>query len=290
MQDLIDLLSGFYVYTERGFVRMPGLNWYRKNHHIRRNQLLSISDMKPYNLEMENVLLNKQREILRKRERTLFIRERTKQKFDKYLDNILDNMFKPRVLVENQMEAADAHGFGNLDQEQSGNVLLTQAHGESVAVTGSSINVDGLSCEDTIGTYKEMSERWLNIQKITWKKSDVSQTKLLNTVLPRDYVRDHSSTINVAPFKYHAYWKGDMEIRVQLNSNKFQVGQLQVAWYYGGDRDESFSSRLSKYGISQMYHGLLDAGSSNEVSLFIPYRYHSPMINIIKTKSRGDEC
>ncbi len=33
---------------------------------------------------------------------------------------------------------------------------------------------------------------------------------------------------NTIPFKVHAYWRGDMEVRVQINSNKFQVGQLQA--------------------------------------------------------------
>nr|WMV69900.1 MAG: polyprotein [Deformed wing virus] len=99
--------------------------------------------------------------------------------------------------------------------------------------------------------------------------------KIVRPVCSRSPICDVPNTI---PFKVHAYWRGDMEVRVQINSNKFQVGQLQATWYYSDHENLNISSKRSVYGFSQMDHALISASASNEAKLVIPYKHVYPFL------------
>ncbi|APG78467.1 hypothetical protein [Hubei picorna-like virus 12] len=76
------------------------------------------------------------------------------------------------------------------------------------------------------------------------------------------------------PFERFTFWKGDVEIMVQINGNPFQQGLLYVYFYplsTNGDR-------LPRVNWPATLHATLQPGTHNSAVLRIPYRFPSPMM------------
>ncbi len=184
-----------------------------------------------------------------------------------------------------------SHGEVGLSTSEKSNVILTESRIESEEQTAPVENVSwtNLCTSDVIVDYNKLVDRWIQIDTFDWSKS-VTQGSLLKTYeLPLDLVLKEPTTpcrmANTVPFTIHRYWKGDLEVKIQVNSNKFQIGQLQVSWLYVPDFDSQISSRLNIHNLSQANHVLVNASSSNEASLTIPFKYYLPYLH---TKPRGD--
>lgn len=182
----------------------------------------------------------------------------------------------------------DAHGVDNLTENNAGNVILTESRQESSDITSEpQAQWHDFVSSDIKGGYTSMVDRWLNIHEFTWQTNQAQNYLLAELDLPEFVLssKNVQNTPNVMPFLVHRYWRGDMEIKVQLNSNKFQMGQLQVGWFYEPDLDDKFSLRKHACTISQTSHVLISAGNSNEASLYIPFKNHLAMMS---TKTRSD--
>lgn len=190
------------------------------------------------------------------------------------------------VLKRNQRTATpqadfdDAHGTGTVSVDASQNVAITTARDTSGEVLPRIPTWVEMSSEDVIGRFPELMDRWLPIGVTTWTISQGLGANIATYELPRDAIRAtaNADVINYIPFYSHQYWRGDMHIRVELNANKFMVGQVQIAFYYGMAYDANGELHKNIYSLSQCQHGILDAGGSNSVELVIPFRHHSAMV------------
>ncbi|QNI22011.1 polyprotein [Langfang leafhopper iflavirus] len=181
----------------------------------------------------------------------------------------------------------DEHGDGDISVVQTSNVIVTEQHAASVASEVPQPSNIGLVSGDIVNTFPTLSNRPYIIAVKTWATSDETDKELFSASLPRDFVKVAKDSPNVAPFKIHRYMRGDIVVRVQLNANKFMAGQLQIAWFYQPDLDAHFEQlRTNCFSSSQTLHTLLNAGTSNEAILRIPYRYYK---SLLETSQREDK-
>nr|QHD64830.1 RdRp [Erysiphe necator associated picorna-like virus 1] len=206
----------------------------------------------------------------------------------KYFANIAEQM--PAIIYRNcarviaQADNEDAHGSTFVNDATAGNTIVTAGKDASRAGGVRIGRWKNYVSEDVNGSYQTMTDRYIPWKTFAWSNAHARDTELLSVDLPVGIVSDTRMEGQplLQPFRVNSYWHGDMEIRVQCNANKFQVGQLQVAWYYGAFYDASMDQRANIYNLSQCMHGIIDAASCNEVVLRIPYRSHLPMLPINK--------
>lgn len=190
-----------------------------------------------------------------------------------------------------EMDTAGAHGEDNLNQNQASNVVLTESREESRECTS----------EFQVQTWKDMCssefapnyalnvDRWILIDTFEWNTSQTQSALLQKYQLPYQMVKKENITPcrmpNTLPFTIHRYWRGDLEVKIHINANKFQIGSLQCSWYYSPDFDAKIGERMNIWTQSQTHHTIINAATSNEVSMIIPYKYHLPYLH---TKPRDD--
>nr|QKN88953.1 MAG: hypothetical protein [Picornavirales sp.] len=198
-------------------------------------------------------------------------------------------------VIEFEMEEPSAHGSEQVVQNQASNVILTSTQEESLATTMQPQQQTWTEfCSSEIRTdYNNLVNRWIQIDTFEWSKdsprSISSDTILRRYILPKQLVLkvndDLCNIPNSFPFRIHRYWRGDLEIKIHINSNKFQTGSLQCAWLYNPTIDVNSQLRENVYTLSQTNHVIVNASSSNEATLCVPFKYHLPLL---ATKPRGD--
>nr|QZZ63373.1 hypothetical protein [Leuven Picorna-like virus 10] len=130
-----------------------------------------------------------------------------------------------------------------------------------------------------------MTDRSAILDQFTWYDSDRGVKKSYQ--LPKHFITKFPGVANNVFFQNYAYWNGDMEIEVVVNSTPFQTGQLQVSFYYGNTFEYNYSRRNNVYSKSQQPHCLIMAGKSNSIGkLTIPFRYYKPRMG---TSKRPDD-
>lgn len=199
-----------------------------------------------------------------------------------------------RPIVHPEMETGDAHGKGEVKDETSQNVVL-QTHAIDSATTPPILNTISMrqwAGDDVETDYSALYNRWSCVRTVQWSGTVVQGKSLVACDLPYDLFSSEDkkndcglNTPAHAPFELYRYWHGDMDIRIQVNGNKFQQGQLQCSWFYLPSIDSQFSLRDNIYSCSYTDHCLIDAAESNDAILHIPYRSFRPRL---PTKYRKD--
>lgn len=183
----------------------------------------------------------------------------------------------------------DAHGATVPSKDVAGNVAIVNQQGDSTEVTSDhSYNLQEMCTSDNIAAYDNMVDRWIKHDTYRWLVDKTQDTEVWDILCPFDLITRFDSMAdipNTVPFNVHRYWSGDMTLKFIINSNRFQIGQLQIAWWYEPDLDAKFEVRNNVWCASQTHHVLLDAGSSNEAQLTIPFKFHLPYVT---TKKRSD--
>lgn len=163
---------------------------------------------------------------------------------------------------------------------QHSNIVVTEQHGASMASETSTGPAASLVCSDIVDSYTSLVNRELVYKTVAWDTKHKVGEALLEADLPRDFVLSIKGTPNAVPFEFNRYMRGDIIVRVQVNTNPFMIGSLQVAWFYQAECDENFSSRKNIASYSQTLHALVSAGTSNEAILRIPYKNFKPLVEI----------
>nr|UDL13970.1 MAG: polyprotein [Xiangshan picorna-like virus 4] len=192
------------------------------------------------------------------------------------------------VLARPEGDSPTIHGEGEVSVDKESNVVLTtQRPSSSTTTSYPSVRWSRWTSNDVVDDYKTITNRWYPVKEFEWTKDDAFDKQLVRITLPSQilaYAQQEQSDIcnvpNTIPFKVHTYWRGDMEIKIQINSNKFQVGQLMAAFYYMDSNNAKITTKRSVYGFSQMDHVLISASASNEAILKIPYRHIYPFLPI----------
>ncbi|APG76666.1 hypothetical protein [Hubei picorna-like virus 29] len=185
-----------------------------------------------------------------------------------------------------QMGDEDEHGAGTTTVTQVSNVVVTEQHGASVAAEPVARSLISYVSGDLVNRYDELVSRPYVYKVGSWTSAHGFNKELEAIRLPIDFVKSIAGSPNSVPFTVHRYCRSDMVVRVQLNANKFMMGQLQMAWYYQDSVDLHFSKRNNVASNSQTLHCLINAGTSNEGVLRIPYRYFKPMMEVGKREDK----
>ncbi|APG77971.1 hypothetical protein [Hubei picorna-like virus 28] len=204
-------------------------------------------------------------------------------KFDANNEVLEEIPLRTYRVVEQQME--EPHGE-NEQVLRASNVVIGETQVESVADEGLPVVswVSMSSNEAFDSGFDRVLDRFTFIDSIQWHMSDVHPQGMMlaDMSFPQHAIdkmcqQNRGNVPFCVPFNIYRYWHGDMEIKLQINSNKFQTGRLQVSWYYydtkvANDRDNMWI-------CSQLPHCIINAGSSNESTLVIPYKHWKPLLS-----------
>nr|QXV86370.1 polyprotein [Iflaviridae sp.] len=195
-------------------------------------------------------------------------------------------IFQPDVYPE----SAESTVIGEevINVEKASNVTLTTARESSITQTSApSIKWSKFVSNDVVDDYATITDRWYTLGSFTWDNTQ-RQSQIIyrigdrTPILPLDIVYNGMEVPcdmpNLIPFKVHTYWRGDIEIKIQVNSNKFQIGQLMAAFYYQSDLNENIYDKMNIFSMSQMDHVVIQASASNEATLYVPYASMYPML------------
>lgn len=206
-----------------------------------------------------------------------------------YLKYLIYYKFKIRQFpIYPQM---DAHGEeGSIPVEKKLNTVIATQRDDSVGISKQIIYPEwqSLVTSDHFSSYPTSTNRWTKYKTVAWSNNKITPKD--NICIPSDLLVELVNTPLFIPFRNNRYWKGDFEFKFVLNSNKFQQGSLQISFMYCSDLEQGFNSyRNNIYSASQTNHCILNAGSSNEGTLVIPFKYFNPVITT-NPKENVDYC
>lgn len=153
------------------------------------------------------------------------------------------------------------------------NVVITETQRDDfqAATSGTEdVKLHNLSTSEDQPSYVHLTDRFTFWKTYTWKDSDLT---LKSYVLPIDFINSLGKRCDMpifVPFHMHQYWRGDIEVKMVVNSNKFQSGLLMVSWLYGGHWMANKRDTLAE--CFQQPHVLINAGACNSGTLYIPYQ------------------
>jgi len=138
-----------------------------------------------------------------------------------------------------------------------------------------------MSAGSIISNFEDLTERWLQIDNFRLVRETGETVYPWRTLeLPKDILK-YSKKPNVLPFKqYKIMTPIEMEIKVKVNSNKFNQGRLCISYLNDGaqmqvgdlsEGNNSYLSFRSIYQAIQRDHVMLDLNESNEATLKIPF-------------------
>uniref|UniRef100_F1KPM0 Genome polyprotein n=1 Tax=Ascaris suum TaxID=6253 RepID=F1KPM0_ASCSU len=134
---------------------------------------------------------------------------------------------------------------------------------------------DQLSLEQCAASY---------IQKVSfeWKTGHASGDVIYTCSVPFGLLAQGTQdSVQNMPFERFTYWKGDVEIMIQINGNPFQQGLLYVYFYPLSHSGQ----RLPRISWPSVLHVTLQPGAMNSAVLRVPYRFPSPVMIIQKSTS-----
>ncbi|APG77956.1 hypothetical protein [Hubei coleoptera virus 1] len=194
------------------------------------------------------------------------------------------------TLAMPEMES-DSHGEGTVTSIKHSNVILTENREGSEEITASfqSRTWTDLCSSEEIQNYSQNVDRWILIDTFSWSTGYMQDHMMASYQLPYQMIKSEPVTPcrmpNTLPFTIHRYWRGDLEVKIHINANKFQIGSLQASWLYSPDFDTNIAQRRNIWSLSQAPHIIINSATSNEATMIIPYKYYLPYIH---TKPRGD--
>lgn len=173
---------------------------------------------------------------------------------------------------------------------QSSNVILSETQQESEDLASNKFIPlwHNFASSEFSPQFTDMCDRFIPWTHFVWTTNDLENQSIVDGVLPLSFLNSHGKvycdTVNFIPFNVHAYWRGDIEIKVHVNSNMFQSGQLIGSWLYAADSFASSANKIAGPRYSniaqhvQKPHIIVSAGASNEATLYIPYRHVTPFL------------
>lgn len=164
----------------------------------------------------------------------------------------------------------------------AGNVVLTESNPASSTLAAKpaiELKWDKMCSSELPTDYRYLTDRWTLVKTGAWTSTSVKGAELTDFAmsLPLD-IRNLGAVGTTplrAPFDVFAYYRTDIEIKIHVNSNKFQMGQLQFSFQYM-DHLRPASSFNNIYLRSQLPNVIINAGASNEATIYIPYKNISP--------------
>nr|WPR16416.1 MAG: polyprotein [Avian associated picorna-like virus 38] len=189
---------------------------------------------------------------------------------------------KRPIYVDPQM---DKEGEGSLSVKCSQDVTTIEQREEDVErgpiFPERSWNM--LTTTEADKSDERFANREILLKTFNWNIGDTLHKNLLKINCPRDVISSLKRNPIALLFKQHRYWTGHMEFSLQINANRVMLGALMMSWYYCAEQDSySFVSSDNVFSISQRYHSVCIAGSSNPMVLSVPYAFIYPYMSTVK--------
>lgn len=208
------------------------------------------------------------------------------------ISNSLEIPLEPLKLCSFGSPQMEGRTGEELSEIVSSNVVLTEENPGSSSIAASnrfSFDWHQLCSTETDTSYDYLLNRWTYFKSFTWNINQEVSTEITECKLdmPYDFVNSTDDKGNMpmfVPFKIFKYAKHDIEFKFHVNSNKFQVGQLQFSWQYMEKYDGNPLDNI--YSRSQLPHVLINAGASNEATIIIPFKFMQPYMRT--TQKLGD--
>nr|QNS17457.1 RNA-dependent RNA polymerase [Serbia picorna-like virus 2] len=185
--------------------------------------------------------------------------------------------------VENQMDKESPHGdCDDLDVVKQQNTMLT-THAESSTAEPIPIERDlweSLCSSQNVQEYTQLMSRYQRYRTYSWSQSKRNGEEIATINLFKDLIDEFKDSPSCMLFKLYAYFKSDLEIRIQCNSNRFMNGSLMGYVYYGYAMDLNAKDRDNIYSASQLSHCIIDAANSPDGAIIIPYKHYKPLMAI----------
>jgi hypothetical protein len=128
----------------------------------------------------------------------------------------------------------------------------------------------------------DMTKRRTYITSHTWAVSNSRGTILYEAVVPQDLL---TAGLQTAPFERFLYWNGSLRVYIQLNGTRFHTGRLQAFYVPMTSKLPIEQTQGSSFASAQCCQCVfLDAATSNEACLIIPYAHIYSFLNVTKTE------
>ncbi|APG78629.1 hypothetical protein [Wuhan coneheads virus 1] len=199
-----------------------------------------------------------------------------------YVDWLFSSKMSSYELPRPQMENEGFLQSNTLVVDKKSNVVIQE---ESITEKGTphkiSEQFSSLSVSKQSINYNTFTDRWLFLDSISWEKGKARDSILGKSYeLPYDALQSFKSSPNYAIIMNNRFFRFNMKVKFILNSSPFQIGCAVADWRYG------FSGYYDTvYNALQRNHVKLNAGSSNNAELFIPYHHFNSYLS-----NKSKEC
>lgn len=138
--------------------------------------------------------------------------------------------------------------------------------------------------EDRFDAHNMMRQP-IKVASATWTNGQTVATQVLNFSLPTIFETTDSFAKKLLAM--YSFWKPIFKIKVVLNTLKFHQGKLLCIW---DPMNVWFSTTLvDQFSATGLPFGEIDAGSSNEVEMSIPFEYFTNYFSTIDQNPRHRE-
>lgn len=190
---------------------------------------------------------------------------------------------EPRVEeFEARMDTSAGEPIARQDQKQNVDLVETTIASKSEVAESYSGTVPWLY--DTVHKYPDLTDRWTKAFSFVWDASQEAGDIIERFDLPIEAIHNFMNAPNALPWKQHAFYKTDMEVKVLVNSQPAQSGMLLVGSMYNASPNTATGATiLDASRVVQMPHVRLSAGSSNSGVLYVPWVRHYPVGTILSS-------
>jgi hypothetical protein len=126
-------------------------------------------------------------------------------------------------------------------------------------------------------TFTSMAEDWQYIQTINWSGSNATGDILLIGRFPRFGV----AGFNAWAFEAFQFFRGDMYVRLQVDSPIYQSGRLMMGFFPSIAEADLHLYLLNQASWTWGSHAVLYAGGSREVTLAIPWSFPNNYYDLV---------
>jgi len=116
------------------------------------------------------------------------------------------------------------------------------------------------------------------VESVTWNTSNAAGTALTYYEAPFDLIK---SLVMKSAFSRYVFWRGDVTLRVQMQSNQFMNGSIVVAWMpLMNSAQALILNNGNLRSLSVTKHVILYAGSCSTVDLTVPFLHNKGHLDL----------
>lgn len=195
-----------------------------------------------------------------------------------YDESAAINDLKLPIQVTAQGDDDTPAGELSIKQDEQQNTVLAESTEASVAYVATEEFSMMPWITDGPHIYPDLTERWTKAFQFQWTTSQPQGEIIQRLDLPIEAIQNFINSPNALPWRQHAFYKSDIELKVQVNSQPGQSGYLILGAMYEASEGTAIGNRVNHAAdIVAMPHMRISAGASNSGDMIIPYIRHFPV-------------